>query len=93
MRMALTSGQKEMMRKKDAALDDALKRDPLKDYFEGWYHVTLNTRDEAPTCGYVVGDVECADEGKQISREMCVVMNEVVRIISGVDDWWWKGGK
>ena len=88
--MTLTPRQKEMIRKKDAELHDALKRDPLKDCFEGWYHVTLNTRGEAPTCGYVVGNVECADGRKQIRRKMCVVMNELVRTISGVDDWWWK---
>ena len=71
-----------MIRLKDAALDDALKRDPLKDYFEGWYHVTLNTRDEAPTCGYVVGDVECADGSENAPR---VVLSEVGR---GVDAVW-----
>ncbi|MCF0211923.1 MAG: hypothetical protein HUK17_03395, partial [Bacteroidales bacterium] len=33
---------------------------------------------------------EASDEDHPISREMCLVMNELVRVISGVDDYWWK---
>ncbi|MCF0203406.1 MAG: hypothetical protein HUK08_08595, partial [Bacteroidaceae bacterium] len=67
---------------KDAEMDEALKRNPLNDYFEGWYHVTLNTRDDAPTCGYVVGDVETADGSADAPR---VVLSEVGK---GVDNVW-----
>lgn len=82
MRMALTPQQMEMIRWKDSELDDALKRNFLKDYFDGWYHVTLNTRDEAPTCGYVVGDCEAADGSENAPR---VVLSEVGK---GVDEAW-----
>lgn len=27
----------------------------------------------------------------QVTREMCMVMNQLVRVISGIDDGWWKG--
>lgn len=39
----LTPGQQAKMRQKIAAAPDALKRDPLSDYREGWFFVTLNT--------------------------------------------------
>lgn len=29
-------------------------------------------------------------DGPQVSREMCLVMNELARVITGVDDGWWK---
>ncbi|MCF0219252.1 MAG: hypothetical protein HUK14_05675 [Muribaculaceae bacterium] len=80
--MQLTQRQKDIIDRKEAALDDALRRQPLKDYFEGWYHVTLNTRGEAPTCGYVVGDAEAADGSADAPR---VVLTEVGK---GVDNVW-----
>ena len=82
--MALTQRQKDIIDRKKAALDDALKRQPLKDYFEGWYHVTLNTRGEAPTCGYMAGDAEAADGSAEAPR---VVLTEVGK---GVDRAWRK---
>ena len=42
-------------------MPDALKRNPLNDYTEGWFHVTLNVRGEAPVLGYIVGDAEAAE--------------------------------
>ncbi|MCF0243477.1 MAG: hypothetical protein HUK06_01790 [Bacteroidaceae bacterium] len=33
---------------------------------------------------------QASDDDKLISREMCLTMNELVRVISGVNDWWWK---
>lgn len=58
--MSLTPEQIAKIRKKESETPDALKRNPLNKYTEGWFHVTLNVR------------------------------NELVRIISGVDDDWWK---
>ena len=77
--MALTQRQKDIIDRKKAALYDALRRQPLKDYFEGWCHVTLNTRGEAPTCGYIVGNAEAADGSADAPR---VVLTEVGK---GVD--------
>ena len=42
-------------------MPEALKRDPLSKYTEGWFHVTLNVRGEAPVLGYITGNAEAAD--------------------------------
>ena len=80
--MPLTPQQHAMIRWKESSLDDALRRDATKDYFEGWYLVTLNTRNEAPTCGYVVGNIEAEDGSQDAPR---VVLSEVGK---GVEDVW-----
>lgn len=57
----LTPEQIAKIRAKEAATPDALKRDPFSNYTEGWFHVTLNVRDEAPVLGYITGNAEAAD--------------------------------
>ena len=52
-------------------MPDALKRNPLNDYTEGWFHVTLNTRGEAPVLGYLKGDPD-AEEGSE-NAPRCVL--------------------
>ena len=69
--MPLTPEQIAKIRKKDAETPDALKRNPLNDYTEGWFHVTLNTRGEAPVLGYITGDPD-AEEGSEKSPR-CVL--------------------
>lgn len=59
--MPLTPEQIAKIRRKEAETPDALKRNPLNDYNEGWFHVTLNVRDEAPVLGYIVGNAEAPD--------------------------------
>lgn len=53
----LTPEQQAKIQQKEAAMPDALKRDPLTDYSEGYFFVTLNTRGEAPILSTVVGHV------------------------------------
>lgn len=53
--MPLTSYQLAKIRQKDATTPEALKRNSLNDYTEGYFHVTLNTRGEAPLLGYITG--------------------------------------
>lgn len=53
----LTAAQMAMIRKKEASLPEGHKRDPLTNYFEGYFFVTLNVRDEAPILGTVEGRV------------------------------------
>lgn len=53
--MAYTPEQIAMIRKKEACLSPAHRRDPLTQYTEGYFHVTLNVRDGAPILGYVGG--------------------------------------
>ena len=60
--MPLTPEQIAKIRKKDVETPDALKRNPLNDYTEGWFHVVLNVRGEAPVLGYITGDPD-AEEG------------------------------
>lgn len=55
--MPLTPEQIAKIRQKEATTADALKRDPLTDYREGWFFVTLNTRGEAPILSTVEGRV------------------------------------
>lgn len=55
--MKLTAEQIAMIRKKEAELPDALKRDPLANYREGYFHVTLNTRGNVPVLGWITGRV------------------------------------
>ena len=55
-KMLLTPEQIAKIRQKEAETPDALKRNPLNDYTEGWFHVTLNTRGESPVLGYLAGD-------------------------------------
>lgn len=59
--MPLTPEQIAKIRQKEAALPDALKRDPNVNYYEGWFFVTLNTRDNVPVLSSCVGDVHVAN--------------------------------
>ena len=69
--MSLTPEQIAKIRQKEAELADDLKRNPLNDYTEGWFHVTLNTRGEAPVLGYLTGDPEAEDGSENAPR--CVL--------------------
>lgn len=69
--MPLTPEQIAKIRKKEAELPDALKRNPLNNYTEGWFHVTLNVRGEAPVLGFIVGDYD-AEEGSE-NEPRCVL--------------------
>lgn len=80
--MPLTPEQIAKIRQKEAATPDALKRNPLNAYTEGWFHVTLNVRNEAPLLGYITGDAE-APEGSG-NAPHCVL----TEIGKGVKDAW-----
>lgn len=60
--MPLTPEQIAKIRQKEAVTPDALKRDALTDYHEGYFFVTLNTRDKVPILSCVVGNL-AAKEG------------------------------
>lgn len=66
--MSLTLEQIAKIRKKEANTPDALKRNPLNKYTEGWFHVTLNVRGDAPVLGYIVGDPDASDGSKDAPR-------------------------
>ncbi|MBQ0057913.1 MAG: hypothetical protein KBT20_09680 [Bacteroidales bacterium] len=66
--MSLSPEQIAKIRQKEAKTPDALKRNPLNDYTEGWFHVTLNVRGEAPVLGYIVGDAEAPGGSENAPR-------------------------
>ena len=55
--MPLTPEQIAIIRKKEAAKPEALKRDNLKNYREGYFFITLNTRNESPILSTIEGEV------------------------------------
>lgn len=69
--MSLTPEQIAKIRQKETETPDALKRNPLNDYTEGWFHVTLNVRGDAPLLGYLTGDPNAADGSENAPR--CVL--------------------
>lgn len=83
--MPLTLEQIAKIQQKEARTPDALKRDPLCDYTEGWFPVTLNVRGEAPVLGYVTGDAEAADgtpdEPRCVLTELGEKVEEVIASI------------
>lgn len=58
------------------------------------FYSTAENRHVQMTCWTYVYQPEQRDENGEriatISREMCLVMNDLVRTISGVKDDWWK---
>ena len=69
--MRLTPEQIAKIRQKETQTPDALKRNPLNDYTEGWFHVTLNTRGDAPILGYLAGNTDAEDGSPNAPR--CVL--------------------
>ena len=51
-----------------AETPEALKRNPLNRYVEGWFHITLNVREESTVLGRVVGDPDAADGSEDAPR-------------------------
>lgn len=76
--MSLTPEQIAKIRKKEADTPDALKRNPLNKYTEGWFHVTLNVRGDAPVLGYIVGNPEGSDGSKDAPRCELTELGKVV---------------
>lgn len=76
--MPLTPEQIAKIRRKEAQTPDALKRNPLLGYKEGWFHVTLNVRDKAPLLGRIVGDAAAPDGSEQAPRCMLTELGKRV---------------
>ena len=56
------------MRQKEASTPEALRRDPLTNYTEGWFFVTLNTRDDVPVLSTVKGRLDAPDNTNDAPR-------------------------
>lgn len=76
--MPLTPEQIAKIRQKEAQTPDALKRNPLLGYKEGWFHVTLNVRDKAPLLGRIVGDAAAPDGSEHAPRCMLTELGKRV---------------
>ena len=75
--MPLTPEQIVKIRQKESQTPEALKRNPLNDYTEGYFHVTLNTRGDAPVLGYLTG--KTGGEGALAPRCVLTELGEKVR--------------
>ena len=53
--MPLTKEQLAKIAQKEATLSAALKRSTSINYYEGYFFITLNTRDYAPILSYISG--------------------------------------
>lgn len=76
--MPLTPQQLAKIRQKELDTPDALKRNPLSNYREGYFHVTLNTRGEAPVLGYIVGSSDAPDDSPDAPRSLLTDLGERV---------------
>lgn len=85
--MNLTSEQIAKIRQKDAMMADALKRDSSTNYREGWFFVTLNTRNEVPVLSTCVGNPDVADSEQDAPRcEYTEVGTKVVEVWKSIPD-------
>lgn len=60
--MPLTPEQLAKIALKDAALPAALKRNATTNYYEGYFFITLNTRNYAPILSFITGRPDAPDD-------------------------------
>lgn len=60
--MPLTPEQLAKIAQKDAALPAALKRNATTNYYEGYFFITLNTRNYAPILSFIAGRPDAPDD-------------------------------
>ena len=60
--MPLTPEQLAKIAQKDAALPAALKRNATTNYYEGYFFITLNTRNYAPILSIITGRPDAPDD-------------------------------
>lgn len=81
--MPLLPEQIAKIRQKETNTPKALQRDPHNGYIEGWFHVTLNTRDDVPVLGYIAGNADAPENDANTPR--CVL----TELGKGVEKIWW----
>lgn len=62
-------------------MPDALKRNPLMKYREGYFHVTLNTRGKTPVLGWLAGSADAPRGSEDAPR---VILSDLGRKIQEV---------
>ena len=66
--MSLTPEQLAKIQQKESTLPDALRRDALTNYREGYFFVTINTRGYAPILSYISGRADANDGAEDEPR-------------------------
>lgn len=81
--MPLTPEQLAKIAQKDAALPAALKRNATTNYYEGYFFITLNTRNYAPILSFITGRPDAPDapacEYTELGRKVMAVWQSVPR--------------
>ena len=85
--MPLTPEQLAKIAQKDAALPAALKRNATTNYYEGYFFITLNTRNYAPILSFITGRPDAPDEAPdapaceytELGRKVMAVWQSVPR--------------
>ena len=79
--MSLTPEQLAKIQQKESTLPDALRRDALTNYREGYFFVTINTRGYAPILSYISGRADANDGAEDKPR--CVYTELGKRVNAG----------
>lgn len=66
--MSFTPEQLAKIQQKESTLPDALRRDALTNYREGYFFVTINTRGCAPILSYISGRADANDGAEDEPR-------------------------
>lgn len=85
--MPLTPEQLAKIAQKDAALPAALKRNATTNYYEGYFFITLNTRNYAPILSFIMGRPDAPDDAPdapaceytELGRKVMAVWQSVPR--------------
>lgn len=77
--MPFTPEQIAKMQQKEKSLAPALRRDAHTNYCEGYFHVTLNVRDEAPVLGFLRGCAGVKDGEENAPRVVLSKLGEKVK--------------
>ena len=66
--MSLTPEQLAKIQQKESTLPDALRRDALTNYRQGYFYLTINTRGYAPIQSYISGRADANDGAEDEPR-------------------------
>lgn len=85
--MPLTPEQLAKIAQKDAALPAALKRNATTNYYEGYFFITLNTRNYVPILSFITGRPDAPDDAPdapaceytELGRKVMAVWQSVPR--------------
>ncbi|MBQ0088900.1 MAG: hypothetical protein KBT27_06180 [Prevotellaceae bacterium] len=74
----LTPEQIAKIHEKDSQLREGQQRNPLTNYREGYFHITLNVRNKAPMLGWLTGSISKSHENKDTPKIVLTQLGEKV---------------